>query len=93
MNDPSASSSVSKTGITKRDLEIIEALKPKLKELGLYFVGIDILGDYLIEVNVTSPTCLQEANRLYDLTLEEDVIGFAENLVEELQLQDRISIQ
>ena len=34
-----------------------------MQELGLYFVGIDILGDYLVEVNVTSPTCVQEINK------------------------------
>ena len=66
--------------ITKRDHEIIQKLKPELRNLGLYFVGIDILGDYLIEVNVTSPTCLQEINRLHDITLEEDVLTFAEIL-------------
>ncbi|MBF0512119.1 MAG: glutathione synthase [Candidatus Omnitrophica bacterium] len=53
--------------ITAHDQKIISTLKPYLKKLGLYFVGIDILGDYLIEVNVTSPTCLQEMDRLYNL--------------------------
>jgi glutathione synthase len=67
--------------ITPRDLQIVEVLKPELKKLGLYFVGIDIIGDYLIEVNVTSPTCLQEMNQLYDLTLEDKVIEFVEKLV------------
>src|SRR3989338_8331547 len=67
--------------INKRDLEIIGVLKPHLQALGLYFVGIDIIGDYLIEVNVTSPTCLQEMNRLYNLHLENKVINFVENLV------------
>lgn len=68
------------TEITKRDLEIIAVLKPELQKLGLYFVGIDIIGTYLIEVNVTSPTGLQEINRLYNLTLENKVIEFVENL-------------
>lgn len=40
--------------------------KPELQKLGLYFVGIDVIGNYLIEVNVTSPTGLQEMNRLYN---------------------------
>ena len=66
--------------ISKRDKEIIGVLKPELKRLGLYFVGIDIIGDYLIEVNVTSPTCLQEMNRLYGRQLEDDVIGLSEEL-------------
>ena len=64
--------------ITARDLEIIKILKPHLKALGLYFVGIDIMGGYLVEVNVTSPTCLQEMNRLYNLQLEQQVIDFVE---------------
>jgi len=50
--------------INANDKKIVSILKPHLQKLGLYFVGIDILGDYLIEVNVTSPTCLQEMNRL-----------------------------
>ncbi len=66
--------------LTARDQKIIETLKPHLRELGLHFVGIDILGDYLIEVNVTSPTGLQEMNRLYNTALEEKVIDFAEHL-------------
>ncbi len=67
--------------ITAKDKKIISILKPHLQRLGLYFVGIDILGDYLIEVNVTSPTCLQEINRLYNVKLEEKVIAFVEKLV------------
>ncbi len=71
------------TDINARDREIISILKPELQKLGLYFVRIDIIGGYLIEVNVTSPTCLQEMNRLYHQNLEEKVIDFAERLVEE----------
>lgn len=70
-----------KAAINARDKKIISVLKPHLKKLGLYFVGIDIIGDYLIEVNVTSPTCLQEMDRLYNQNLEEKVIGFCEKLV------------
>lgn len=68
------------TEITQRDLEIIAVLKPELQKLGLYFVGIDIIGNYLIEVNVTSPTGLQEMNRLYNAELEKKVIEFVEGL-------------
>lgn len=67
--------------INTNDKKIVSILKPHLQKLGLYFVGIDILGDYLIEVNVTSPTCLQEMNRLYNVKLEEKVIDFVEKLV------------
>ena len=68
--------------INARDKKIVAVLKPHLQKLGLYLVGIDILGDYLIEVNVTSPTCLQEMNRLYNVKLEEKVIDFVEKLVQ-----------
>ena len=46
--------------ISKRDREIAETLGPKLKADGLLLVGLDIIGDYLTEVNVTSPTCMRE---------------------------------
>jgi len=62
--------------ITARDREIIEALKPSLQKLKLFFVGIDIIGPWLTEVNVTSPTCLQEMNRLTGKSLENQVLDF-----------------
>jgi len=71
-----------KTEITTRDREIINLLKPKLQKLGLYFVGIDVIGDHLIEVNVTSPTALQEASHFAGIKLENKVIDFVEQLVE-----------
>ena len=46
--------------LTPRDREIAEALAPQLNAQGLLLVGLDIIGDYLTEVNVTSPTCFQE---------------------------------
>lgn len=67
--------------ITNRDRKISATLKPALQRLGLHFVGIDVLGEYLIEVNVTSPTCLQEINALQNKQLELDVIRYTEDLV------------
>ncbi|WP_300036941.1 glutathione synthase [uncultured Roseobacter sp.] len=52
-----------KTGLTERDLEICAAIGPLLKEKGQVFVGIDVIGDYLTEINVTSPTGIQELER------------------------------
>ena len=72
--------------ITAQDKKIVALLKPHLQKLGLYFVGIDILGDYLIEVNVTSPTCLQEINRLYNVKLEEKIIDFVEKLIQKFPI-------
>ncbi len=69
-----------KIDITENDRKIIDILKPHLRSLRLYFVGIDIIGNFLIEVNVTSPTCIQEMNRLYNKNLEIQVIEFVENL-------------
>ena len=46
--------------LTRRDREIAEALGPTLAQEGLLLVGLDVIGDYLTEVNVTSPTCFQE---------------------------------
>jgi glutathione synthase len=46
--------------LSKRDLEIAQALGPVLAKRGLLLVGLDVIGDYLTEINVTSPTCFQE---------------------------------
>ena len=50
-------------GLSARDREICDAIGPTLKEKGLIFVGIDVIGDYLTEINVTSPTGIQEIKR------------------------------
>ncbi|MEY3306135.1 MAG: hypothetical protein RLZZ413_173 [Pseudomonadota bacterium] len=52
-----------KIGLTPRDLEICAAIGPELKAKGQIFVGIDVIGDWLTEINVTSPTGLQELER------------------------------
>ncbi|WP_420569446.1 glutathione synthase [Thalassovita sp.] len=52
-----------KIGLTERDLEICATIGPRLKEKGQVFVGIDVIGDYLTEINVTSPTGIQELER------------------------------
>ena len=56
-----------------RDLEICAAVGPYLKERGLIFVGIDVIGDYLTEINVTSPTGLQEVARFDNVFLEKQI--------------------
>lgn len=52
-----------KVALTERDLEICAAIGPVLKEKGQIFVGIDVIGDWLTEINVTSPTGIQELER------------------------------
>ena len=59
--------------LTTREKDICAAIGPALKERGLIFVGIDVIGDYMTEINVTSPTGLQEINRFDGVRLEERI--------------------
>jgi glutathione synthase len=70
-----------KCDITERDLELCRIIAPRLKEDGLYFVGLDVIGDWITEINVTSPTCLVEINRLNGIQLESLLINFVEEQV------------
>lgn len=71
-----------RTELTARDLEICEALARLLIADGLYFVGLDVIGGFLTEVNVTSPTGIQEINALDGVRLEARVIDFIEQKVQ-----------
>jgi len=62
-----------KAELTPREKMICEAIGPALSERGLVFVGIDVIGDYLTEINVTSPTGIQEINRLSGTKIERDI--------------------
>jgi glutathione synthase len=42
---------------------------PTLKRKGLYFVGLDVIGDYLTEINVTSPTCIRELDAIFNINI------------------------
>ena len=64
------------TELTPREREICARLKPRLRQEGLHFVGIDVIDDHLSEVNVTSPTRIQAANRLYGGRFERAVVDF-----------------
>ena len=55
--------------LTERDRWICEQVAPLLKAKGLIFVGIDVIGDYLTEVNVTSPTCIRELDKQYTINI------------------------
>ncbi len=63
LNNMDAGGAANPTALTQRDLEICTALKSGLIDQGVFLAGIDIIGDMLIEVNVTSPTGLQEMSR------------------------------
>ncbi|MGO3345746.1 MAG: glutathione synthase [Marinomonas sp.] len=55
--------------LTDRDRWICEQIIPSLKEKGLMFVGLDVIGDYLTEINVTSPTCVRELDTQFGLNI------------------------
>lgn len=60
--------------ISERDLWIAQQVAPTLKELGLIFVGLDIIGDYLTEINVTSPTCIKEIDSTQNTAIADKLI-------------------
>ena len=59
-----------KTSLNKNDKLICEAISPYLKNKGLFFVGIDVIGNYLTEINVTSPTGIREINQINKTKIE-----------------------
>ncbi|MGA2654535.1 MAG: glutathione synthase [Gammaproteobacteria bacterium] len=67
--------------LTARDKEICAAVSPVLKEKGLLFVGIDVIGDYLTEINVTSPTCIRELDKWYNLNIADQLLAVIERMV------------
>ena len=71
---------VEKTEITPREQEICTAIGRKLRNDGLYFVGVDIIGGYLTEVNVTSPTGIREIDLLNQTNLGQQVIQWLDKL-------------
>ena len=70
--------SAAKTVLDANDRRIIERLAPSLRRDGLFFVGVDVIGGLLTEVNVTSPTGVQEVNTLEGRRLEVDIIDAVE---------------
>ena len=70
--------SAAKSPLSDRDREICATLAPQLERDGLVFVGLDVIGDYLTEVNVTSPTGVQEVNALDGTKIEADMIAWVE---------------
>lgn len=72
---------VEQTEITPREQEICAMVGPKLRSDGLYFVGLDVIGGYLTEVNVTSPTGIREIDLLNKTNLGKQVIEWVETAV------------
>ncbi len=60
--------------LSERDRWIAAQVGPVLRQKGILFAGLDVIGDYLTEVNVTSPTCIRELDHLYDLDIAGDLM-------------------
>ncbi|MBT3710902.1 MAG: glutathione synthase, partial [Gammaproteobacteria bacterium] len=60
--------------LSDRDRWICDQVGPMLKENGLLFVGIDVIGDYMTEINVTSPTCVRELDEAFDLDISSQLM-------------------
>lgn len=73
-----AGGSAQPAAITPRDREICDRLRPALLEHGILFAGIDVIGEWLTEVNVTSPTGIREINALDGVRLEEQILDRVE---------------
>ncbi len=67
--------------LSARDRWICEQVGPTLREKGLLFVGLDVIGDYLTEINVTSPTCARELDALYGLNISAAFLDAVEKQV------------
>jgi glutathione synthase len=77
--------SAQKAQLTNRDLEICREISPHLKKLNLLLVGIDVIGDYLTEINVTSPTCIPEINELNNQKLQTKILEAIEKKLSEFK--------
>jgi glutathione synthase len=73
--------------LTERDRWICSQVAPMLRDKGLLFVGLDVIGDYLTEINVTSPTCIRELDTLYGL----DIAGRFMDCLEQRRRNSHVS--
>ena len=60
--------------LSERDKWICQQVGPTLKAQGILFAGIDIIGNYLTEINITSPTCIRELDEIYSLDIAGDLM-------------------
>lgn len=67
--------------LSERDRWICQQVAPQLREMGLLFVGLDVIGDYLTEINVTSPTCARELDAQFGLNIGEALMSALEQRV------------
>jgi glutathione synthase len=77
--------------LTERELWICAQLEPTLKAMGLFFVGIDVIGDYLTEINVTSPTCIREIDKAFQVNVSAMVVDGLVEKLSHLRLEKTIN--
>jgi glutathione synthase len=68
--------------LSDRDRWICDKVGPRCRELGLLFVGMDVIGDYLTEINVTSPTCIRELDSLYNIDIGGQLMDVLEKRIQ-----------
>ena len=90
-NNMAAGGTVAQTEITDREEEICHQLAETLRKDGLIFVGIDVIGGYLTEVNVTSPTGIREINRLTGKRLGDQVIEWVEQAKKVSRIEELVT--
>lgn len=69
--------------LTENDFKICEVVGPKLKEMGIIFAGIDVIGNHLTEVNVTSPTCIRELDEHFGINIAGQMFDEIEQIINE----------
>lgn len=68
--------------LNERDLWICNELAESLKQKGILFAGIDVIGDYLTEINITSPTCIRELDKIYNIDIAGDLMAAIEQQIQ-----------
>ena len=69
--------------LSERDQFIVRRVGPVLRDKGILFAGLDVIGDYLTEINITSPTCIRELDSLYDLNISALLMDCIEEKLEQ----------
>jgi glutathione synthase len=67
--------------LNDRDRWICKQVGPKLRDMGLLFAGLDVIGEYLTEVNVTSPTCIRELDTIYEINIGDQLMELIDQMV------------
>jgi glutathione synthase len=67
--------------LSERDHWIAQQVGPTLREKGILFAGLDVIGDYLTEINVTSPTCIRELDSQFGLNISAQLIDKIEDII------------